>query len=166
MSTEKLQGGSMGGVEDLYREVILDHFRTPKNRGKVDQANAQADGMNTLCGDQLTMTALVSEGKVKDLRFEGHGCAISQSAASMMTELMKGKSLADIKLLAQTYKNMFGVHEKSEAPQNKYSIDDLGDLIALEGVKKYPVRIKCALLSANTILESLQEFFKEKGELK
>lgn len=150
----------MGGVEDLYREVILDHFRTPKNRGKLPNANTQADGMNPLCGDQLTMTALVSDNKLEDIRFEGHGCAISQSAASMLTALMKGKSLDDIKLLSQTYKNMFGVHEKSEDPKNKFSLDDLGDLISLEGVKKYPVRIKCALLSANTLLESLQKFFK------
>ena len=148
----------MGGVEDLYREVILDHFRTPKNRGPLPDANAKGEGLNPLCGDQITMSALIQDKKVADLRFEGHGCAISQSAASMLTQLMKGKSLEDVKLLSQLYKNMFGVHEKGELPQQKFSSDDLGDLISLEGVKKYPVRIKCALLSANTLLESLKDY--------
>jgi nitrogen fixation NifU-like protein len=158
MTNEKLQGGAMGGVEELYREVILDHFRTPKNKGKIESANAQADGVNPLCGDQLSITGKVNGNKVEDVRFEGHGCAISQSAASMLTELMKGKTLDEIKLLAQTYKNMFGVHEKSETPQKQFTTDDLGDLISLEGVKKYPVRIKCALLSVNTLIESLKKF--------
>jgi SUF system NifU family Fe-S assembly protein len=119
------------------REVILDHFRTPKNRGKLPHPTTQADGMNPLCGDQLSMTALVHGDTLEDIRFEGHGCAISQSAASMLTALMKGKTLEDVKLLSQAYKNMFGVHEKNEEPKNKFSSDDLGDLILRAAIKNF-----------------------------
>ncbi len=149
----------MGGVEELYREVILDHFKSPKNRGELPNANTKAEGMNPLCGDQLSISAIIDGGKVTDVRFEGHGCAISQSAASMLTELMKGRTLTEVRALTSTYKKMFGLEEKGESP---FQQDDLGDLISLEGVKKYPVRIKCALLSANTLLESLEQF-EQKG---
>ncbi len=156
MSPERTEGGAYGGVEELYREVILDHFKAPKNRGSLPNANAKADGMNPLCGDQLTLTGTIENGKLKDIRFEGHGCAVSQSAASMLTQVMKGKSLDDIRELAKTYKGLFGVEEEGAA-KSKFKVDDLGDLIALEGVKKYPVRIKCALLSANTLLELIAD---------
>ena len=156
MSQEKIQGGAMGGVEELYREVILDHFKSPKNRGSLPNANAKADGMNPLCGDQIAMSAVIEGGKITDVKYEGHGCAISQSAASMLTELVKGRSIDELKMLAQTYKGMFGVEEEKSATPSKFHTDDLGDLIALEGVKKYPVRIKCALLSANTLLEAVK----------
>ncbi|MBV9080283.1 MAG: SUF system NifU family Fe-S cluster assembly protein [Elusimicrobia bacterium] len=155
-----MQGGATGGVEELYREVILDHFKTPKNRGEVANANAKAEGMNPLCGDQLSITAIVDGGEIKDVRFEGHGCAISQSAASMFTQLVKGKKVKDVRDLAAVYKKMFGVTD-ANGDAARFKFDDLGDLIALEGVKKYPVRIKCALLSANTILESLDQFEKK-----
>jgi nitrogen fixation NifU-like protein len=154
----QVQGGAMGGVDELYREVILDHFKKPKNRGALTGANAHADGMNPLCGDQLEISALIDGGQVKDVRFEGHGCAISQSAASMLTELVKGKPLSEVRELTRTFKKMFGVTDVGET---RFQQDDLGDLISLEGVKKYPVRIKCALLSANTLLESLEQFEKK-----
>ena len=155
---EKIQGGAMGGVEELYREVILDHFKSPKNRGELENANARAEGMNPLCGDQLTIAVNIDGDTIKDIRFDGHGCAISQSAASMLTALVKGKAIADVRDLAQTYKKMFGVWD---GPAPRHQADDLGDLISLEGVKKYPVRIKCALLSANTLLQSIDDFQKK-----
>ena len=155
---DKVQGGAMGGVEELYREVILDHFKSPKNRGELGDANARAEGMNPLCGDQLTIAARIDGDAIKDIRFDGHGCAISQSAASMLTALVKGKKIDDVRDLAQTYKKMFGI---DEGTPSKHVPDDLGDLISLEGVKKYPVRIKCALLSANTLLESIDSFQKK-----
>jgi nitrogen fixation protein NifU and related proteins len=154
---EKVQGGAMGGVDELYREVILDHFKAPKNRGELPNANAKAEGMNPLCGDQLSIALMIDGGAIKDIRFEGHGCAISQSAASMITALVKGKKLDDVFDLAKVYKKMFGIDDGAKA---QHDLDDLGDLIALEGVKKYPVRIKCALLSANTLLESIADFQK------
>jgi nitrogen fixation NifU-like protein len=162
MSSEKIQGGAMGGVEDLYREVILDHFKAPKNRGALDNANAKADGMNPLCGDQLSMTARVENGTLTDVRFDGHGCAISQSAASMLTALMKGRSIDEIAGINAAYKHLLGV-EGAQRPAG-VSADDLGDLVALEGVKKYPVRIKCALLSVNTLMEALASFQNIKGQ--
>jgi nitrogen fixation NifU-like protein len=161
MAQDKLQGGSMGGVDDLYREVILDHFKAPKNKGVLAEANAKADGMNPLCGDQISITASVKNGILEDLKFEGHGCAISQSAASMLTQGLKGKTLEDVLQFAQAYKIMFGVHDKKETSPNKFQLDDLGDLVSLEGVKKYPVRIKCAVLSVNTVLQALEQFFKK-----
>ena len=129
MSQEKVQGGALGGVEELYREVILDHFKAPKNRGVLPNANAHAEGMNPLCGDQLSLTAIIENGIVADVKYEGHGCAISQSAASMLTQVIKGRSIEDLKLLLQKYKEMLGVQEKGVAQQNKFSMDDLGDLI-------------------------------------
>jgi nitrogen fixation NifU-like protein len=156
--TDRLQGGATGGVEELYREVILDHFKSPKNRGELPNASAKAEGTNPLCGDQLSISVLVDKGEIKDIRFEGHGCAISQSAASMLTALVKGRTIDDVLDLTQTYKKMFGIGDETAS---RHVMDDLGDLIALEGVKKYPVRIKCALLSANTLLESLAGFEKK-----
>jgi nitrogen fixation protein NifU and related proteins len=155
---EKIQGGAMGGVDELYREVILDHFKAPKNRGELPDANAKADGMNPLCGDQLSIAVRIDGGAIRDIRFDGHGCAISQSAASMLTSVVKGKSLDDVLDLAQVYKKMFGINDGGKP---KHVQDDLGDLISLEGVKKYPVRIKCALLSANTLLECIAGFQKK-----
>jgi nitrogen fixation protein NifU and related proteins len=155
-----MEGGATGGVDELYREVILDHFKKPKNRGKLDKANAKADGMNPLCGDQLSISATVDGDVVKDIKFEGHGCAISQSAASMLSEAVKGKALSQVSELIALYKKMFGVKDEDISVDSNRPMDDLGDLISLEGVKKYPVRIKCALLSANTVLESLRPFLK------
>lgn len=160
MSVDKLQGGAYGGADELYREVILDHFKAPKNRGVLSSANAKADGMNPLCGDRLSITAQVDSDRIKDIKFDGHGCAISQSAASMLTQLVKGKSLPEINALMDLYKSMFGI-KGTESEWNSLSLDSLGDLISLEGVKKYPVRIKCALLSANTLLESVDRFLKK-----
>lgn len=162
MSQEKIQGGAMGGVDELYREVILDHFKSPKNKGRLAAPNAEAQGMNPLCGDQISMTALIENDQIKDLKFEGHGCAISQSAASMLTEATKGKKIQSVKELIQSYKEMFGINE-GEHPPLKINLDSLGDLITLEGVKKYPVRVKCAVLSSNTLMQMLDEFSKKKG---
>lgn len=159
--TEKIQGGAMGGVDELYREVILDHFKAPKNRGELADANARAEGMNPLCGDQLSIAVRIDGDAIRDIRFDGHGCAISQSAASMLTSLVKGKSIADVRDLTQVYKKMFGI---DSLPAPRHEVDDLGDLVSLEGVKKYPVRIKCALLSANTLLESIADF-QNKGSI-
>jgi nitrogen fixation NifU-like protein len=156
-----MEGGAMGGVEELYREVILDHFKAPKNRGPLPNANAKADGMNPLCGDQLTMSAVLENGRLADVKFEGHGCAISQSAASMLTQVVKGKTIDELKRLTGMYKSMFGVEVEGIPPVGDEPPEELGDLVALEGVRKYPVRIKCALLSANTLLETIENFQKK-----
>ncbi len=156
-----LQGGAMGGVDDLYREVILEHFKSPRNKGKIAGANAQADGVNPLCGDQISISATIDHGVIKDVKFEGQGCAISQSTASMMTAALKGKSIPDAKSFTKLFKSVFGVKDETLADGKIFSKEDLGDLEALEGVKKYPVRIKCALLSWNTLIEALKNLEKK-----
>jgi nitrogen fixation protein NifU and related proteins len=163
VSPEKIDGGATGGVEELYREVILDHFKSPKNRGPLPTANARAEGVNPLCGDQISISLQVEDDRLKEIRFEGHGCAISQSAASMMTALVKGKPIVEAQRLARNFKRMFGIEDAASKDSAKLEFDELGDLIALEGVKKYPVRIKCAILSANTLMQSVEDFSKRKG---
>jgi len=164
MDSQKLEGGAYGGVEELYREVILDHFKSPKNKGRLSPSNAEGEGLNPLCGDQIHITAFIENEKLKDLRFDGHGCAISQAAASMMTDAIKGKSLDEVGALSVSFKKIFGIEEKNNMA-SRFKLEDLGDAVALEGVKKYPVRIKCALLSWNTLLE-LIENFKKRSEVK
>jgi nitrogen fixation NifU-like protein len=146
--SDKLAGGAMGGVDDLYREVILDHFKTPRNKGKIKNASVKADGMNPLCGDQINISLVLDGDKIKDIKFDGHGCAISQSSASMMTAALKGKNLNAADAVTKQFKDLLTAAGKD--------VDQLGDLEALEGVKKYPVRIKCALLSWNTFLEAVK----------
>jgi nitrogen fixation NifU-like protein len=146
--SDKLAGGAMGGVDDLYREVILDHFKTPRNKGKIENASVKADGMNPLCGDQINISLVLDGDKIKDIKFDGHGCAISQSSASMMTAALKGKNLNAADAVTKQFKDLLTAAGKD--------VDQLGDLEALEGVKKYPVRIKCALLSWNTFLEAVK----------
>jgi len=117
----------------------------------VPNANVSANGTNPLCGDQIKITALLEGDKIKEIRFDGHGCAISQSSASMMTAAIKGKAPQDAIKFTNAFKKILGLAEEATEQQ------DLGDLEALEGVKKYPVRIKCAVLAWNTLMECLSE---------
>ena len=151
----------MTGLEDLYKEVILDHYRSPRNRGELPTPPAiMEEGFNPLCGDEVKVYVLVEEKIVKDIRIEGQGCSISQASASMMTESVLDKSLDEAKELVERFKEMMSIHENSlnssEADSNK-AISSMGDLEALKGVVKYPIRIKCATLGWNTfdqIIES------------
>ncbi|MCB4756196.1 MAG: SUF system NifU family Fe-S cluster assembly protein [Elusimicrobia bacterium] len=157
------EGGLFGGADELYREVILDHFKSPRNRGSLTGANAKAEGTNPFCGDRITITALIQKDVLKDVTFEGHGCAISQASASMMTSMVKGKTLKEATALTSFIKKIFGVENASltsNGAKPALTMDTIGDFQALEGVKKYPVRIKCALLSWNTLLQCLEEFKK------
>lgn len=156
MTPSKHEGGAFGGIDDLYREVILEHFKAPRNKGIVSSASHQADGVNPLCGDQIKITARIENGKLTDLKFEGQGCAISQSSASMMTAAIKGKSIAEAQSLTRDFKRMFGLEDAELQQKDSKHEESLGDLEALEGVKKYPVRIKCALLAWNTLLQALE----------
>lgn len=146
----------MPGLEDLYREIILDHYRTPRNRGELVCPPAhEAEGHNPLCGDEITVYALVEDGILSDVKFSGQGCSISQSSASMMTQAIKGKSLDDVKALVRKFKVMMSIEEASE--DTSTSDVKMGDLEALQGVVKFPVRIKCATLAWNTLTEALAE---------
>jgi nitrogen fixation NifU-like protein len=154
----------MPGLEDLYREIILDHYRNPRNRGELAAPPAhRVEGFNPLCGDEIIVYLDVRDGVVDDIRITGQGCSISQSSASMMSSAVKGKSLDQVRALTRAFKGMMSIHEQSlDGEPGAPSTDGdaevaLGDLEALRGVVKFPVRIKCATLSWNTLLQGLDE---------
>ena len=158
----------MPGLEDLYREIILDHYRNPRNRGELDVPPAtRVEGFNPLCGDEIVVSLVVSpEGVVSDIKIGGQGCSISQSSASMMSAAVKGHSVGEARRLIRAFKGMMSIHERaldgdgsdSEAGDQAGAVEiKLGDLEALQGVVKFPVRIKCATLSWNTLAQGLDE---------
>ncbi len=164
----------MPGLEDLYREIILDHYRSPRNRGELESPPAvRVEGFNPLCGDEIVVTLDVEDGVLGDIKIAGTGCSISQSSASLMSAAVKGKTVEEARDLIATFKGMMSIHESTlpvgaasgdagaeqvEAPEPEaIDIDALGELAALQGVVKFPVRIKCATLSWNTLAQGLDE---------
>jgi len=160
----------MPGLEDLYREIILDHYRSPRNRGELESPPAvRVEGFNPLCGDEIVVTIDVDGGVLADIKIAGTGCSISQSSASLMSAAVKGKSLAEVRGLIGTFKQMMSIHGSTlpsdgadggaaeAAEPEAIDIDALGELAALQGVVKFPVRIKCATLSWNTLTQGLDE---------
>jgi nitrogen fixation protein NifU and related proteins len=161
----------MPGLEDLYREIILDHYRNPRNRGELEVPPAtRVEGFNPLCGDEVVLYLDVEGDTVRDIRIGGQGCSISQSSASMMSSAIKGKTLDEVRALSRAFKGMMSIHEQSlDGPPDADGDGDadvsgepgaevkLGDLEALRGVVKFPVRIKCATLSWNTLLQGIEE---------
>ncbi|MGH9248728.1 MAG: Fe-S cluster assembly sulfur transfer protein SufU, partial [Acidimicrobiales bacterium] len=159
----------MPGLEDLYREIILDHYRNPRNRGELEAPPAtRVEGFNPLCGDEVVLYLDVEGDTVRDIRIGGQGCSISQSSASMMSSAIKGKTLDEVHALSRAFKGMMSIHEQAlDSPSADDADGDgevvgeldaevkLGDLEALRGVVKFPVRIKCATLSWNTLLQGL-----------
>lgn len=148
----------MSGLEDLYREIILDHYRTPRNRGELESPPAvESRGHNPLCGDEITLYLLVDgEGDdaiVSDVKIGGQGCSISQSSASMMSQAVIGKSVSEARALIRRFRSMMGLEDVESQPGDDDI--DLGDLEALQGVVKFPVRIKCAVLGWNTLADAL-----------
>jgi len=145
----------MPGLEDLYREIILDHYRSPRNRGDLPVPPAvMAEGHNPLCGDEIQIYLQVADGVVSDVKVGGQGCSISQSSASMMSAAVKGKAIADVRSLVRRFKSMMSIEDDDASPVPDVK---LGDLEALQGVVKFPVRIKCATLAWNTLLNALDE---------
>lgn len=137
-------------LEELYKEVILDHYRAPRNKGRVDPHDIALERNNPLCGDELELFVRYDGDTVEAIGFEGKGCSISQASASMMTEKIQSLSIKDASGLAESIKRMMAGEDEGDP-------NELGDLVSLKGVVKYPVRIKCALLSWNTLLEALEE---------
>lgn len=129
-------------LDDLYRRVIMDHYKTPRNRGKFEDDAVQVDLNNPTCGDRITLQLKVEDGVVKDARFTGEGCSISIASASMMTEAIKGKSLEEAVGLADQFSSFM----QGEDVEFEYE-----DIEALSGVNKFPARIKCALLAWNAL---------------
>jgi nitrogen fixation NifU-like protein len=155
----------MAGLEDLYREIILDHYRSPRNKGELETPPAtKVEGYNPLCGDEIVLYLLVDGDTVTDVKIGGQGCSISQSSASMMSAAIKGKTVAEVRALVRAFKAMMDIHESrlegDDGTPEEQAADaevKLGDLEALQGVVKFPVRIKCATLSWNTLTQALDE---------
>ena len=150
----------MPGLDDLYREIILDHYRSPRNRGELDPPAAHAVGHNPLCGDEIDVYLLVDDGIVTDVKVGGQGCSISQSSASMMSQAVRGRPVAEVRALVRRFKGMMSIEDQTEADADVAAAAasvKLGDLEALQGVVKFPVRIKCATLAWNTLLSALDE---------
>ena len=140
-------------LTDLYREVILDHNRHPRNFGRLDPHDAEARGHNPLCGDRLTLTLQREGDRLADLRFEGNGCAISMASASLMTEAVKGKTLDEAKALFHEFHELVtGQEQPVQAGQPKPPI---GKLAVFSGVRDFPVRVKCATLAWHTLNAAL-----------
>ena len=137
-------------LEELYKEVILDHYRAPRNKGRVDPHDVALERNNPLCGDEIELFLKFDGDNLVGIGFEGKGCSISQASASMMTEKVKGMPAKEAAELAEVMKAMMAGEEDGDP-------DVLGDLVSMKGVVKYPVRIKCALLGWNTLLEALND---------
>ena len=142
-------------LRDLYQEVILDHYRKPRNCTALAEANRRADGHNPLCGDRIQVYLRVEDGVVRDISFEGAGCAISTASASMMTEAVKGKPVAEVEELFRRFHGM--VTGKDEAAEAAGEPIDLGKLESLSGVREIPIRVKCATLAWHTLHAALKE---------
>ena len=173
----------MADLEELYREIILDHYRSPRNRGELESPPAhRVEGFNPLCGDEVVVSLLVEDGKLADLKIGGSGCSISQSSASLMSAAVKGKPGGEVRRLISTFKGMMSIHEAAldgdgvgggvgvggvggaevvESEPEEIDLDKLGELAALQGVVKFPVRIKCATLSWNALAQALDEVAAE-----
>jgi nitrogen fixation NifU-like protein len=156
------------GLEDLYREIILDHYRNPRNRGTLETPPAvRVEGFNPLCGDEIVLYLSVADGSIADVKVGGQGCSISQSSASLMSAAIKGKTVEQARTLIRTFKSMMSIHEAnldgSESaepvppPRGEDALRELGELAALQGVVQFPVRIKCATLSWNALGQGLDE---------
>ena len=131
-------------LNDLYQEVILDHNRRPRNFRRIEPASHYAEGYNPLCGDRFTVTLQISDDRIVDLAFEGAGCAISKASASLMTDRLKGSTVAEARELFERF------HRMVTTPPDQ-DVEDLGKLSALAGVREFPVRIKCASLAWHTL---------------
>jgi nitrogen fixation protein NifU and related proteins len=167
----------MSALEDLYREIILDHYRSPRNRGELPVPPAhRVEGFNPLCGDEVVLYLVVDDGTLVDMRAGGQGCSISQSSASMMSAAIKGRSVPEVRNLIRQFKSMMTIHESTlpardgaaggseadgdgsdEGEVEQLDPDKLGELAALQGVVKFPVRIKCATLSWYALAQGLDE---------
>lgn len=145
----------MNVADELYRETILDHYHNPRNHGNIDNATVSTEGVNPLCGDELTLHLKIQDGKIEDVKLEASGCSINTASGSMMSEVILGQKVEDAQKIIETFKGM--MMNKGE---DICLDEELEDLESLQGVKKYPVRIKCALLPWNTLIEGLEQLEK------
>ena len=147
-------------LKELYQEIILDHGKNPRNLGKFENFNKDAKGHNPLCGDKVHLFLKLDEDKkIQDISFEGEGCAISMASASIMTDLMKGKSENEVKEIISKFLDM--IKEKDDINTDLLKDDEKTKLMSLGGVKNYPMRVKCATLSWHALSSALEDFQKE-----
>lgn len=141
----------MSDLRDLYQEVILEHSKSPRNYGELANANHKAEGFNPLCGDHFTVYLDLEDDVIRDIRFDGSGCAISKASASMMTQSLKGKTLAEAEELFQQFHDLVTAHSRSNNHRS-----ELGKLTVFSSVSEYPVRVKCATLAWHTLHAALE----------
>ena len=150
-----------GGVDDLYRDTILDHYERPRNRGRLRGADIAARGTNPLCGDLIELSLTIADDRIADVAFYGEGCSISQASASMMTEGIRGKSLSEVAALLGTFKSMM-----TDKQEPTIDPDAIGELESLQSVRRYPVRVKCAILPWNVLRDGLATYDASRGGAK
>ena len=148
-----MQQFPMEELDELYQEVILDHYRNSRNKKPLPSPDIEYDGFNPFCGDEVVLQLKLADGTVQQAGFHGQGCSISQASASMMTDLLKGKTLEEAEALSEVFRRMMSGQEPTEE-----ELEKMGDLEALKGVCKFPVRIKCALLAWATLEDGITEY--------
>jgi len=137
-------------VDDLYGEIVLDHYHKPRNRGSLKEPSVSAEVANVFCGDEVKLDLAIQDGRVTAVRFQGQGCSISQASASMLTQAIMGLSLEDVETLFEAFKGMMNGSDQVDAKS-------LGDLEALQGVRRFPARVKCATLAWNALQQALEQ---------
>lgn len=143
-------------LDDLYKDIILDHYRRPRNQGLIPEPDLQSTGFNPFCGDQVVLTiSLDGDGRISETGFEGEGCSISQASASMLTTHLGGQTIEEAEALVRTFKSVMQGDELTEEEE-----DALGDIVALQGVREFPIRIKCALLGWTTLQDAIADYRK------
>jgi len=144
-------------IQELYRETILDHYRNPRRRGSLAEAHLHAEGNNPSCGDEFSLDVVIENGVFIDAATQGQGCSISQASGSMMAEAIVGKSVTEVAALIHQFKLMMSIEEGDSPIDPERPGAVLGDLEALQGVRKFPVRIKCADLPWATLQDALSQ---------
>ena len=145
---------ALSGLDDLYRDAILDHSRSPRNRDAVEDADITADAINPFCGDEIHLQLVLNgRGRVEQVGLQGEGCSINQATGSMITEAVKGKTLDEIEAVSSLFKNMMRGHSPTEK-----EVEELGELETLSSVRQFPVRIKCALLAWSALEDGIEEY--------
>jgi nitrogen fixation NifU-like protein len=147
----------MADLEELYRQVILDHYRSPRRRGTLSGPHVHAEGLNPSCGDEFFLDLRIEEGVITDAAINGQGCSISQASGSMMTDAIVGKTVDEVREVSGNFKLMMGIEEGEDPLDHDRPGSVLGDLEALQGVRKFPVRIKCADLAWTTLDDALEK---------
>lgn len=143
-------------LDDLYRDVILDHYRRPRNQGLLPNPDLKSEGFNPFCGDQIILTMTLDDaGRIGEVGFEGEGCSISQASASMLSVHLQGRSLDEADALVRMFK---GVMQGEELEPEEE--DQLGEVAALQGVREFPIRVKCALLAWTTLQDAIADYRK------